>query len=96
MGNYIAPLARLDDGLMDVIITRKVGRSGLDDHMGKVPENNRLEEGPRAYLQLSSLKVELAEVRAPSKNNSLSIDGDVIGQGPFTVRVVPRALRIFA
>merc|ERR1712100_991657 len=92
MGSYIAPLARLDDGLMDVIITRKCGRSELEDHMGKVPENNRLEEGPRAYVQVSSLKLELAGARGLSRNALVSIDRDVIGQAPFTVRTVPRTL----
>lgn len=95
LGSYSAPLAKLDDGLMDVIITRKVGRSDLVDHLGRVPENNRLEEGPRAYIQVSSLKLELAEARSFRKD-PVSVDGDIIGEAPFSLRIVPQTLRIFA
>lgn len=90
-GMKIAPLAQLDDGLLDVIA---VGDMGTAEILTRVPQ---LYRGTHLNLQqVSHARVKRISVR-PADNRAqitVEVDGELAGLLPARVEVVPRALRV--
>ncbi len=86
-GMMIAPDARVDDGLMDVVLVRHMGRARFARCFPRVMRGTHLVLPEVTAWQARELTVETLE---PSP---LLIDGDVQGETPTTIRVAPgRAL----
>lgn len=88
-GMYLAPDARLDDGLLDVVVIERVGR--LRFLAGLLP---RIFRG--THVRLSWVRVlRAAEVRITADRPfTMFADGDPIAALPVRVRAIPAAVRV--
>jgi len=84
----IAPEARLDDGLLDVVIFNGVGPQYTLRHLFSVLGGRHLQDPSVKFLRARRVMVDCA------KPWPVQIDGDPIGATPMTFQVVPRALRV--
>ena len=89
-GMQLAPRARLDDRLLDVIIVRRATRRQMLQLFSRVFDGSHVELPFVEYRQISSL-----ELSSPG-HEPLNIDGELKGHLPIRVEMLPAALRIFA
>lgn len=80
-GMMIAPEARVDDGLMDVVLVRHMGRARFVRSFPHVMRGTHLALPEVTAWQARELRIEMAE---PSP---LLVDGDLQGETPATIRV---------
>jgi YegS/Rv2252/BmrU family lipid kinase len=87
-GMLIAPDARLDDGLLDVVLTGEMSRLRALVSLPSVFTG--------AHVRRPEVSVHQArEIRVTSDRPfTVYADGDPIGRTPVTIRAVPRALRV--
>jgi diacylglycerol kinase family enzyme len=87
-GMYLAPDARLDDGILDVVM------------IGDIPKRKYLGSLPKVFNGTHLLEpgVELVQAREVAfhadRPFNVQADGDPIADLPATVRVQPGALRV--
>jgi len=96
-GMNIAPMARPDDGLLEVIILETRTRLRLIAKLGTVYKGTHLSEPGVSHFSCRSL--ELTPLGAAPSGRQvfpLDVDGDPLGDVPLSVTVVPGALRIRA
>ena len=90
-GMKMAPEARLDDGLIDLVVVR-----------GGVPRNRLMQILPRLFDGSHVDEPEVSCYQAaefsliPEKNDILNIDGEIVGSTPVKVRMLKQAFEIFA
>jgi YegS/Rv2252/BmrU family lipid kinase len=87
----IAPEARIDDGLLDVIIFRGASVPRMLFHLAAVAGGRRLSVPPEAEtLRARSVRI------ATRRRRTLPVhaDGSAIGATPMSFTVVPSALRV--
>lgn len=89
-GMDMAPMAVPDDGLLDVIACRKIGRVGLLRLFPKIFPGTHI--GDPRVLHLRGRKITIE----PAEHGPLLFDGEVDGATPATITVKPRALKVFA
>jgi diacylglycerol kinase (ATP) len=88
-GMMIAPDARMDDGLLDVVVVRDAPRLTL------IRALRLVYDGSHRRLDLCSFhRGSTVEIAASSRKAGLEIDGETAGFTPVSVRVLPRALRL--
>jgi len=80
--------ARLDDGLLDVLVFKGLGISYILRHAVKLFSGRYLQDPKIVHRQVRHIEVR-TEVPV-----SVQVDGDPLGTTPVTLDVVPRALRI--
>jgi YegS/Rv2252/BmrU family lipid kinase len=89
-GMFIAPHAELDDGLLDVVWTARIGKIRYLANLPKVFKGTHVDE-PEVTVRRA------AEVRIDADRPfAVYADGDHLADLPATVRVLPRALRVIA
>ena len=99
-GMNIAPMAALDDGLLEVIALETSTRWHLMRRFGTVYAGTHLEEPGVSHFTCRAL--ELTPVARPGKHRPraglfpLDVDGDALGDVPLRVEVLPAALRVRA
>ena len=87
-GMCLAPDARLDDGLLDLLVVRAMPRGQLLRLFSRVPDGGHLDSPHVEMRQVSRFSLS-----APSPE-PLNIDGEVAGSSPMEVSVLPGALRL--
>ncbi|MEA1880803.1 MAG: diacylglycerol kinase family protein [Candidatus Marinimicrobia bacterium] len=87
-GMQMAPLARLDDGLIDLIIVRKVGRIKLLRLFPKVFSGKHIGDPVVDYRQVREFSI------IPEDQNTLNIDGEMLGSTPIHVKVLQKELKV--
>ena len=87
-GMKMAPLARLDDGLIDLIIARKVGRIKLLRLFPKIFSGKHIGDPAVDYRQVSEFTIN------PEEQNALNIDGEILGNTPVHVKVLKQELEV--
>lgn len=87
-GMQMAPLARLDDGLIDLIIVRKVGRIKLLRLFPKVFSGKHIGDPAVDYRQVREFTIK------PEDRNTLNIDGEMLGSTPIHVKVLQKELEV--
>jgi len=89
-GIRLAPDARLDDGLLDVVT---VEATGLAEALTWIPELLRSGELRRARLR----RIHAAKFRLVANRECLFHgDGEILGPAPVEIEVLPRAARVLA
>ena len=83
----IAPKARLDDGLLDVVLLKRVSRIGLLRLFHTVHDGSHVRHPQVEYLQVRSMTV-TEPVPGP-----LVPDGELLGASPASFECVPGAVR---
>ena len=84
----IAPDARLDDGLLDVVIFSGVGPQYTFRHLFSILGGRHLQDPSVRFLRARRVIVDSAQPWP------VQIDGDPIGTTPMTFQVIPHALRV--
>jgi diacylglycerol kinase family enzyme len=84
----MAPLARLNDGLLDLIIVKKVGRLKLLRLFPKVFSGNHISDPVVDYRQVSEFSI------FPEDQNTLNIDGEMLGNTPVHVKVLEKEIEV--
>lgn len=87
-GRLVAPLASLEDGLLDVVVLRSGSLVDLAGVAARLALGSFLESDAVEMRRARALRVESAP---PMRFN---VDGELLPEGPVTFRVVPSALRV--
>jgi len=88
-GMRIAPHARLDDGLIDLVIVRDASRLKLLKVFPKIFDGSHVSDPIVEYHQVKRYSI------IPEEENILNIDGELKGTTPFEVEVLPKAFQVF-
>ena len=87
----MAPKARIDDGLIDVVVVDdEISRFRLLRVLPKLYKGTHIFEPEVKYFQSDSFSIET------NQNDVLNIDGEIIGNTPIKVEVIPKVIEIFA
>jgi putative FmdB family regulatory protein len=99
-GMRIAPMAQLDDGLLDVILFQTRTRLRLVRRFGTVYAGTHLLEPGVDHFTCRELELRPAGPVSSSRPRAglfpLDVDGDALGDVPVAAGVVPAALRVRA
>jgi diacylglycerol kinase (ATP) len=87
-GMHFAPMAKLDDGLLDLVVVGDMGKLELIKSFSKVYKGT--------HIYLSKVKTaHVSEVTVDTKDKAfVYADGEVLGEGPVSFRVIPSALQV--
>ena len=89
-GMKIAPKAKLDDGLLDLIVVPETQIFKLLTMFPKIFNGSHLGHEVLQYYQVKEFSLK------PSINESLNLDGEVYGKTPIDVSVIKHGLSIYA
>ncbi len=90
-GNYlIAPKAKIDDGMLDIIILNKLSRLNLLKTFPKIFDGSHINSKFVDYIQAKNITFEVKEPKL------LSPDGEIYGKLPASISCIPTAINIFA
>jgi YegS/Rv2252/BmrU family lipid kinase len=87
-GMYIAPMAEIDDGFLDVAIIGDFGKFELVRQMPNVYRGKHISHPKFAHLPVRSVRV---ETNVPAR---VQVDGELHGMSPVTFSVEPGALTL--
>lgn len=85
-GMKVAPLAKFNDGMLDVIIVEQVGRIELAVNFPKVFRGTHLSHPKIRMMRARSIEI---QVDPPQP---LSVDGESLGCAPCKIEVMPRCV----
>ena len=90
-GMKMAPKAKLDDGLIDLIVVQSdVTKTRLLTTLPKLFDGSHVNQPEVSYFQTSSFSL------IPKKDEIINIDGEIMGSTPIKVKMIPRILEIFS
>ena len=90
-GMKMAPKAKLDDGLIDLVVVKAgVTRTRLLKVLPKLFDGTHINEPEVSYYKTSEFSL------IPEKDEILNIDGEIMGSTPIKVKMIPRAIEIFS
>ena len=84
----MAPHAKLDDGLIDLIIVRKTSRLKLLKLFPKLFSGNHVKSPLVDYKQVNQFSIII------ENKDRLTIDGELIGETPLHVTVLPKKINV--
>lgn len=87
-GMIIAPNATLDDGLLDSIMIGDISRYDLIKIRPKLYDGTYIDHEKFKETKVSEISIESEEKLI------IEADGDIVGEGPVSIRVVPSALNV--
>jgi YegS/Rv2252/BmrU family lipid kinase len=91
-GMFVAPHAKLDDGLFDIVVIGDIGKLQYVANLPKVFKGTHVEED-----EVTELPAAGAEIRVSADRDfAVYADGEHLADLPATLRVLPRALRVIA
>lgn len=86
----MAPMARIDDGLADVMTVSHVTRMELLSLLGKVRSGGHVSHPAVQFQTAKRIDIE------PATPGALLVDGEVFGSTPVRIDVMPAALQVMA
>ena len=84
----MAPLAQIDDGLIDLLIVRKAGRLKLLSLFSKIFKGGHVGDPVVVYHQAKEFSI------VPLEDHILNIDGELIGNTPIHVKMLPKEIEV--
>ena len=87
-GMIIAPHATLDDGLLDSIIIGDISRYDLIRIRPKLYDGTHITHEKFSETKVSEISIDSEETLI------IEADGDIVGESPVSIRVVPSALNV--
>lgn len=87
-GMFVAPQARIDDGLLDVVLIRKSSRARFLASFPKVFKGEHVENENVTVRRAREVEV------TASRPFSVFADGDPIAELPVVIRTLPAAVRV--
>lgn len=88
-GMHVAPAARLDDGLLEVVVVRELSRPRLVAKLATIYRGTHLDDPAVAHFRGRLLEAEAAAGEVP-----IEVDGDPLGCLPARVEIVPGAVSL--
>jgi YegS/Rv2252/BmrU family lipid kinase len=85
----MAPQAKIDDGLLDVVILNKTSRSQLLSAFPKIFKGTHVH-----MSEVETFRAKEMQFR-PAVSKMLTPDGEITGHTPITVSVLPGKIRVF-
>ncbi|MEW2354794.1 diacylglycerol kinase family protein [Spirillospora sp. NPDC029432] len=92
-GRRIAPGARVDDGLLDIVVIGDAPRPLFFAVMRELSDGSHVRRPQVEVLRGREVRIELAE---PGRTLPYGADGELPGTLPVTARIMPAALRVLA
>jgi YegS/Rv2252/BmrU family lipid kinase len=86
---FIAPEAKLDDGLLDLIVVRRISRLRIIRIFKTIFTGAHIHEPEVDFHQARRITIETQEPRV------LNVDGEVLGRTPIEIECLPRDLQVF-
>ena len=86
---YMAPAAKIDDGLLDVTLLNKISRVGLIKAFPKVFTGEHVHLKEVDVLTGKKIKISTSEPKV------LTPDGELLGSTPVEIECLPRAIEVF-
>ncbi|MGH3241744.1 MAG: diacylglycerol/lipid kinase family protein [Spirillospora sp.] len=93
-GRHVAPDARVDDGLLDVILIRTAPKRLFFAVMRELEDGRHVRRPEVEVMRGEEVRIELAG--PPGRTLPYGADGELPGVLPVTARVMPGALRVLA
>ncbi|MCP9978158.1 MULTISPECIES: diacylglycerol/lipid kinase family protein [Actinomadura] len=93
-GRHIAPDARVDDGLLDVVLIRKAPKTLFFSVMRELESGAHVRRPEVEVMRGREVRIELAG--PAGRTLPYGADGELPGVLPVTARVLPGALRVLA
>ncbi|HEY0006991.1 MAG TPA: diacylglycerol kinase family protein [Pyrinomonadaceae bacterium] len=90
-GMMFAPEARLDDGLMDVVMASGITRATILRELPRIRRGAHLSNPRVRLLKTRSLRI---ETFGPENALAVEADGNLRGHTPAEFRIMPKALRV--
>ncbi len=87
-GMYLAPQARVDDGLLDVVIAKDIEKFELLEILPRLYRGSHI-----THPKITVKKVTDVTIESPERV-LVEADGELLGECPASFRVVPSALNI--
>ena len=87
-GMKMAPLAQLNDGFIDLIVAHKTSRLKLFKMFPKVFSGGHIGDPIVEYHQVKEFSI------IPKEPHTLNIDGEIIGNTPIHVEVLPSEIEV--
>jgi len=84
----MAPLAQMDDGLIDLLVVRKAGRMKLLKLFTKIFKGGHVGDPAVVYYQVKEFSI------VPLVNHMLNIDGELVGNTPIHVKMLPKEIKV--
>ena len=88
-GMKMAPKARIDDGLVDLLLIKNVSRLRLLKLMPKLFSGTHINDENVSYFKIKKLKL------STKSNYKLNIDGEIKGSSSFEFEVLPKKIQTF-
>lgn len=95
-GMRIAPMARPDDGLLDVVFIETPSKLHLIRRLRTLYFGEHLREPGVSHIRCHSLALTPIQSSAATRLFPLDIDGEAFGDVPLTAGLMPRSLRVCA
>lgn len=92
-GRHIAPDARVDDGLLDVVMIKHAPKSLFFKVMRELEDGSHVRRAQVEVVRGREVRIELT---TPGRILPYGADGELPGELPVTARVMPGALRVLA
>lgn len=93
-GMRLAPSARLDDGLLDVIVVRAMRRARWLAKIHRAYSGSHISLDEVSQYRGRKIEIRAVEGAAPSAPTPIELDGERSGVLPVTFEVLPGALRV--
>lgn len=87
-GMKMAPKAKMDDGLIDLLLVKAGSRAQLLKLFPRIFDGGHIHSPLVEYLQVSGFELET------EKNMLLNLDGEILGTSPCKVKVLPGHLQV--
>ena len=88
-GMHVAPGARVDDGLLDLVIVRHLSKPMLLRKLVKIYRGTHL-----ADLAVTARRGRVVDAEAPGGRVTIDLDGEPLGRLPARCTLLPSALRV--
>lgn len=85
-----APLASVSDGLLDVLILKKVEVAQLSNLLLKIVQGDHINHPNVEYFQTKKIHIDILD----DSKVVVDYDGECFGELPVTIEVVPKAVKI--
>jgi diacylglycerol kinase (ATP) len=87
-GMHIAPEARLDDGLLDIIVVGNIGKLELLKTFPRVYKGTHMTHPKISHMKAAQIAIE------SDQKFLLHADGELLGEGPVSFSLVPACLKL--